>query len=982
MGDRGFPSLPAVSTVELRLLGRVSARVEPGREVAAVLAQPKRVALLGFLAAASPRGFHRRDALLALFWPEADQEHARSSLRKSVHFLRQQLGPEAIVSRGDEEIGLDLDRCWCDVVAFEESLREGQWERAAELYQGDLLPGLHLSDVPEFERWLEETRTGLRAQAVRAVRQLTDLECAEGRLIKAARWARQAVELSPYDEGGIQRLVGILFKEGDRAGAVLAYEQFAGRLSADLELEPSADTLTLIDSIRNYKEVPLQTTAAPPARPLSQAVSATPPVKNHEAGQPASPQRVARRRALSVSLRLLWLGVAVGLGALVWRYGSPPIPKALSSPGTIAILPFEYRGNPELSYLSEGMVDLLSTKLDGAPGVRTINDQALLQFVDRDRGGNNLDRGRRAAAHFGADRFVLGSIVEAGQRLAVSATIYDVEGGSLGSVDASTASAADIFDVADRFARHILSEVQDQPLELARVANQGTSSLGALKAYIEGEQGFRNEQSSKALDAFQRAVQLDSAFALAHYRLGLLSLRDPAVSRLHFDKALRHSGRLGQHERGLIEATLAFLLGDYKQADWLYRQVLNADPDDIEAWLMLGSLIRALGPLNSYAWVDAREAWEQVLKLDPRNAIALASLGFIAARDRRLADLDSLTERYLQLNPSPYFAADIEGQRAVARGDSAGLERFIADLRSRPDLPAQLGGGMVTWATGDLDAGRRLWRLITEPNRSIGMRVLARVTLAKFELTNGRWRAGMAELDTAARLDRDAALEHRGYFALTYFLKLPPSELVALRNSVERWDPAKASRAAEGPAAIHRSVHGYIKAYLLGMVNARLGQDREALRYASELERADSSSPEGAFAFDQARLVRAEIAWRRGRAEQALDMIERAGFWTRSASDLTGDSPFFARYHERFARAELLYELGRMDEALRWYRSLTYDFLYNAPSHYRLAQIYQARGDKRAAIQHYRKFGETWRNSDPMQRPKLHEAELELARLR
>jgi len=966
MGSRGGSPLPVLSTLELRLLGRVSARAEPGREVSALLAQPKRVAFLGYLAAATPRGFHRRDALLALFWPEADQEHARSSLRKSVHFLRQQLGPEAIVSRGDEEIGLDFDRCWCDVVGFEESLEEGRWEEAAELYQGDLLPGLHLSDVPEFERWLEETRTGLRAGAVRAVRQLTDLECAHGRIGAAARWARRSVELSPYDEAGIQRLLGLLSKEGDRAGAVLAYEQFAGRLSADLELEPSADTLTLIDSIRNQKEVALQTTLPAPGPPLSQTISTTPPV--------------ARRRAPSVSLRLLLLSVAIGLGAFFWRYGSPPVSRAPASPGTIAILPFEYRGNPELCYLSEGMVDLLSTKLDGAPGVRTINQQALLQFVDRDRGGDNLDRGSRAAEHFGADRFVVGSIVEAGQRLAVSATIYDVKRGSQGSVEASTASAADIFDVADRFARHILSEVQDRPLELARVADQATSSLPALKAYIEGEQGFRNDQYFKAVHAFQRAVQLDSAFALAHYRLGLLS-RDAAASRRHFDQALRHSGRLGQRQRGLIQATVAFILGDYKQADWLYRQVLNANPDDLEAWSMLGALIPALGPLNGYALVDAREPWEQVLKLDPRNASALGSLAAIAARDRRLADLDSLTQRYLQLNPLPYFAGNFAGQRAIVRGDSAGLERFIADLRSRPDLPAQLGAGVVTWATGDLDAGRRLWRLITEPNRSIGMRVLARVTLAKFELTNGRWRAGSAELDTAARLDPGTALEHRGYYALTYFLKLPRSELVALRDSIERWNPATASRAEDGLAAIHRLVHHHLKLYLLGMLNARLGQDGAALRYASALERADSSSPAGAYAFDQARLVRAEIAWRRGRAEQALDMIEQARFWTHSASDLSGDSPFFNRHHERFARAELLYQLGRMDEALRWYRSLTYDFLYNGPSHYRLAQIYQARGDKPAAMQHYGKFLETWRDCDPMLWPKLHEAEIELARL-
>ena len=961
MSSRGFPSLSALSTVELRLLGGVSARVEPGHAASALLAQPKRVALLAYLAAASPRGFHRRDALLALFWPEADQEHARGSLRKSVHFLRQQLGPEAIVSRGEEEIGLDLDRCWCDVVAFEELLEAGQWEAAAELYHGDLLPGLHLSDVPEFERWLEETRTRLRGQAVRAVGQLAEQTSAQGRITEALQWARRGVELSPYDEEGLRRFLGLLFETGDRAGAVLAYEQFTQRLSADLELEPSPETVSLIDSARK------QQTSLPRGRSLSQTVPA------------AQPGESAPRRQRSIWISILALGIALVAGALIWRYRSPPDAPRL--PGAIAILPFAYHGNPEFSYLAEGMVDLLSTKLDGAPGLRTIDQQALRGFISRERFGNDLVSSRRAAEHFGADRFVLGNIVEAGKRLAVSVTVYNVEGRSQGSIDAPGVYPAEIFEVADRLARHILSEVQDRPLTLARVADQATSSLPALKAYIEGERQLRNGRSVQAIEAYQRAVQLDSAFAFAHYRLATLT-RDLELARKRLDRARRYGDRLGEHQRVLIEALIAYFQGEHRRADSLYRRVLAAHPDDTEAWWMLGSLIVDLGYLNGYAWVDGREAFEHVRALDPRNTAALWWLTAYATRDRRLADLDSLSERFLQPDPEPIDAVNLEGELAVVRGDSAGLERFIADLRSRPDLPAQLGAGVVAWTTGDQVVGRRLWRLITEPNRSSGMRVLARATLAKLELTNGRWRAASAELDSAARLDPGMALEHRVYYALTYFLPLPRGELVALLDSLEHWDPATAGRVGDGPAAMHRRMHRYLKLYLLGMLNARLGEDRAALRYASELERADSSTPTGTFAIDQARVVRAEVAWRAGRTEEALATLEQAGFWTHSGLDLSGDSPFYTHIHERFARAELLYQLGRMDEARRWYRSFTYEFLYQAPSHYRLAQIYQAKGDQRAAVQHYGEFLETWRDSDPMLRPKLQQAELELARMR
>ncbi|MGH7526162.1 MAG: hypothetical protein ACREMX_05615, partial [Gemmatimonadales bacterium] len=73
--------------IELHTFGRVELKSSNGHEIRAVLAQPKRAALLTYLAAAQPRGFQRRDALLALFWPELDQDRARAALRKAVHHL-------------------------------------------------------------------------------------------------------------------------------------------------------------------------------------------------------------------------------------------------------------------------------------------------------------------------------------------------------------------------------------------------------------------------------------------------------------------------------------------------------------------------------------------------------------------------------------------------------------------------------------------------------------------------------------------------------------------------------------------------------------------------------------------------------------------------------------------------------------------------------------------------------------------------------
>ena len=61
--------------IELRALGTLVLRTSAGEDILSVLAQPKRVALLAYLAIARPRGFHRRDTLLALLWAEQDEQH-------------------------------------------------------------------------------------------------------------------------------------------------------------------------------------------------------------------------------------------------------------------------------------------------------------------------------------------------------------------------------------------------------------------------------------------------------------------------------------------------------------------------------------------------------------------------------------------------------------------------------------------------------------------------------------------------------------------------------------------------------------------------------------------------------------------------------------------------------------------------------------------------------------------------------------------
>ncbi len=250
--------------IELRTLGAVDLRDADGREIRPVLAQPKRFALMAYLAVARPHGFHRRDVLLALFWPELDQERARAALRKAVHVVRRGVGAGTLLGRGDEELGLAVGAVRCDVVAFEQALEGQRFGEALELYRGDLLDGFFISGAPEFERWVDRERARLRGLAATAAWELAEQAATEERDVLAVQSARRAMEFTPTDESALRRLIALLYRTGDRAAALHAYNAFAARLADEYGVRPSAETRKLVEVVKASGDVPLEGKRPPP----------------------------------------------------------------------------------------------------------------------------------------------------------------------------------------------------------------------------------------------------------------------------------------------------------------------------------------------------------------------------------------------------------------------------------------------------------------------------------------------------------------------------------------------------------------------------------------------------------------------------------------------------------------------------------------------------------------------------------------------
>jgi DNA-binding SARP family transcriptional activator/tRNA A-37 threonylcarbamoyl transferase component Bud32 len=241
---------PSAHQLSLRLLGGLELEATDGRKVSSILSQPKRVALLVLLACGSERGLLRRDRLIGLLWPELDQDRGRHALRQSLYVLRKALGHDLVEARGDDEVGLRRDVVSCDAMRFEREAIAGNAESAMETYGGDLLPGFFLHDAVEFERWLEAERLRLRRIAASCCWRLAEQYEAGGDEVGCSKWARRAVDLAPFDEGAVHRLIELLDRIGNRAGALSAFDHFARRLGAEYAAEPSPETKALIDRVR------------------------------------------------------------------------------------------------------------------------------------------------------------------------------------------------------------------------------------------------------------------------------------------------------------------------------------------------------------------------------------------------------------------------------------------------------------------------------------------------------------------------------------------------------------------------------------------------------------------------------------------------------------------------------------------------------------------------------------------------------------
>jgi serine/threonine-protein kinase len=637
--------------IEFRLLGTLHLTDAEGREVESLLTRSRRLALLAYLAAATPRGLHRRDTLLTLFWPELDQEHARAALRQALHVLRDALGDDVVVTRGDEEVGIARDALWCDVAAFDDAVAAGYSREALELYRGNLLEGFFIPDAGDFERWLETERARLVQAAVRSARGLLEQGEAAGDVTAAVEWAQRAAQLVPHDEEVQRQLITLLDRLGDRAGAVETYEEFAKRVAADLETEPAAETKALLAAVRARQ-------TAGPVGPLTRFGA-------------GAAQVVA---ATAPSRRVLWpalmgtglVGLLLAANAGGWPGRLWPRPTPIRA---VAVLPLEsLSGDSSQAWFADGMTEALITDLGRIAALRVSSRGAVMQFRRTARPLRDVVRDLHV------DAVVEGGVQRSGDTVRVDLRLIDGPSGYQLWAGRIEASVRDRFAIEDSVARSVAAAlgVSVTPAERRALRTPPTGNQQADELYLRAKVRIRHEtreDDSVAIALLERAVALDPRFAAAHAAL-----------------AHAYGLRVGQFAPGDSVAL--------ERAFVTVEKALQLNPDLAEAHYARAGLL--WGATKKFAHEQAIQEDQRALALNPNLSEAHHHLGTIYLHIGLLDEAVAEFQRALILNP---FDANAQRRIGIAQIYRGRYEDGYAIFRRvGPEANPSLWTYQIAWA--------------------------------------------------------------------------------------------------------------------------------------------------------------------------------------------------------------------------------------------------------------------------------------------
>jgi serine/threonine protein kinase/tetratricopeptide (TPR) repeat protein len=375
---------------------------------------------------------------------------------------------------------------------------------------------------------------------------------------------------------------------------------------------------------------------------------------------------------------------------------------------SVAILPFKNLSNDqETSFYEFSLADAVITELAHVRSLVVRPSSVIVKYqgrqVDPMEAGRQLD----------VDAILTASFLRAGERIRVTVQLLDVRSSDIIWSDRIDAKSSDIFGVQDVIVQHIVAGLRlelstDEQVELAKGS---TTDAAASEEYLRGRNclgqfiyhTIAREHVNEAIEHFERAIELDPQFALAHSGLG----------SCYVHRVLKTLGEAGDHE----------------QAEAAFNQALALDPKLLEARMHMVFIY-----LSRDEKQQAREEVERLREEYP-NDIGVHFVRGVLARldgeyDRALRSFD----RMVRLNPAERVVVSYNRARIFmyqGRYEEALLE-LDQGAELEPDHPLiRTFRARVLFYRGEVDAAARLLQQVLQQHPKMeGIRPILAMCLA------------------------------------------------------------------------------------------------------------------------------------------------------------------------------------------------------------------------------------------------------------
>ncbi len=420
-------------------------------------------------------------------------------------------------------------------------------------------------------------------------------------------------------------------------------------------------------------------------------------------GTPTPVPLFARRR----SRRALVAGVVLAVVAIVAvalarRPAGPP--DGVNPRLSMLVLPFDnVRDDQSIEWMRNGSVNMLALNMSQWTDMTVVDHERVHDLLARHNltatEDIGLDMARQLARDAGVWTVVLGDYQQVGDSLRLTARVFDVATGTRMDVaEVSAPTSDDPRPGFDQLALQLLDLSGAPGEEWTDLASVTSPSIEAYRAYLSGLDRLNRWELAAAQRNFERAVEVDTTFGLAYYKLALtrgwLVGTTDSTGQYAIDRAVLYSQQLPAHDRAVISAYRFFILGQNAASRNIYQQLLARNPQDADAWYGLGDAwFHDDGNRVDQRWTESLRAFRRTLTLAPDYTLAYDHIQFMLYQASRPHT------GILLVAPDSFAFAD--GVDSVARVATAAGARLAGIESARAWSAAQPATGRAHLALVD-----------------------------------------------------------------------------------------------------------------------------------------------------------------------------------------------------------------------------------------------------------------------------------------